>query len=594
MGPMAQEEGHPRGSGWQVLHCQRMRARLFPAALLAVLVLLGILATLQYRWTGELGEAEQARLQAAARSRAEGMARDLDGELARLHRQLGLRGDAIGDADWARRWEAWRREARWPALAEDVYRLRPGEAGLQAARWEEGAFQDVAWPARLAPLRDRLTDTVSGPPFGPAGPGRARRPPPGPVVAQVPAVVILGGPEERPRPGDPPGPPRLDAVVVVVLSEDVLREEVLPALAERHFGAADGGEHDLEVVAGRETERLVWRSRPGARLPRVDVTASLLEMRPEGRGGFGPGGPRGPGGEPGGWMLRVANRAGPLEEVVAAGRRRNLAVGFGILLLLASTFALVVVSAHRAQRLAEREVQFVAAVSHELRTPVSVIQGAAENLADGVVKGSDQVAAYGVLIRDESRRLARLVEVVLQYAGAARHVPRRDLVSLADVVRDAVDALRPALRAAAFEVEVDVAADTPAVQGDKDMLRHVVQNLLDNALKYDGQGRGARLTARADRASGGAVLRVEDHGPGISASDLPHVFAPFYRGREAVGGQVRGFGLGLALVKRAVEDHGGTIDVSSTEGRGTAFTIRLPAAPAAPGAEAHAVAHPSR
>jgi signal transduction histidine kinase len=572
------------------------RIGMLPLAVGAMLVLLGTLATLQYRWAGELSEAEQTRLRASARSRADAMARDFDLELARLQQSLeprvgpGLERDEDG---WAQRFAAWREQARWPGLVADVYRVSVEPGGASLTRWTPGGPEPLAWPPHLEAMRARLTH---GPRGGP-GFGGPRRPP-FPLPDEVPSLVIPlqagrppglrpPGPPGPPPPPSPPGPPGVagPALLVVLLDLEVIGAEVLPALAERHFGAKDGLDHDLEVVGAGESS-VIWRSRPGApALKRADATARFFDLR-------GEAGPARRGESEGRWMLRVANHAGPLEEVVAATRRRNLAIGFGILLLLAATVTLVLVSAHRAERLGAREVEFVAAVSHELRTPVSVIQGAAENLADGVVEDAPRVRAYGTLIRDESRRLAGLVEGVLQYAGATRRTPVAERVAVAAVVQDALSALEPTLRESGFTVHTELADGLPAVLGDPHSLRQAVQNLVENAVKYDTGGRWLRVSATPSGKTH-VLLSVEDRGPGIADADLPHLFEPFYRGHQARERPIRGFGLGLAFVKRAVEACGGELGVQSAQGRGATFTIRLPAAPPA-AQESHALAHPSR
>jgi signal transduction histidine kinase len=263
---------------------------------------------------------------------------------------------------------------------------------------------------------------------------------------------------------------------------------------------------------------------------------------------------------------------------VAAARRRNLAVGFGILLLLGLSVGLLVTVARRAERLARQQVEFVAGVTHELRTPLAVIRSAGENLADGLVADPAQVRSYGGLVRDEGRRLSELVEQVLELAGAtsARGAVRRP-VSLPKVVAEALRSVEIERAAAGVTVDADVPSDLPPVAGDEAALVRAVHNLLDNAVKYAGEPRWVGVRARA--AGGRVELAIEDRGLGIAEQEQALIFEPFFRGEEAVSRQIRGTGLGLSLVRRIVEAHRGSIAVASA-GVGARFVVTLPVADA--------------
>jgi len=373
---------------------------------------------------------------------------------------------------------------------------------------------------------------------------------------------------------------------------------------------------------------VVYRSDPGTGdAPRGgDATAGLFELRfedaaPEdladlpwpsrepGRGRPEPfrfGGGRRPGldggrGDGGHWQIVVTHRAGSVDAVVAAARRRNLGVGAAMLALLAASAVLIVASAQRARRLADRQLEFVAGVSHELRTPLAVICSAAENLADGVVSDADTVRQYGRVVRDEGRRLAEMVEQVLDFAGtySGRHHWHLEDLDVGALVAQCRSLAAPDAREAGLVFEDSVEPGLPRVRGDRAAVRRAIQNLLQNAVKHAGEGGFISLRAKAAVDAGRPWVRitVEDRGPGIPPSEVGHVFEPFFRGAEAVSRQVRGSGLGLSLVRRIVEAHGGTVAVESTPGRGSTFTIALPGLPApltASETAPHGTPHPSR
>ena len=129
-------------------------------------------------------------------------------------------------------------------------------------------------------------------------------------------------------------------------------------------------------------------------------------------------------------------------------------------------------------------------------------------------------------------------------------------------------------------VEVSIADQLPNVAGDVTALRSALQNLISNAVKYGGEARWLRVSARLDPGIGKqqrVLFSVEDHGPGIDPEDRKHIFDPFYRGRDAVSQQIQGSGLGLNLVLRIAEAHGGNVAVTSEPGTGSTFTLALPA-----------------
>ncbi len=288
----------------------------------------------------------------------------------------------------------------------------------------------------------------------------------------------------------------------------------------------------------------------------------------------------GPAGESGGsWQLRLVHRAGSLEAAIGQSRHRNLAVSFGILALLGVSLGLIVFSTRRAAHLARQQVEFVAGVSHELRTPLSVINSAAENLSDGVVTDPAQIRRYGALIAGEGRRLNEMVEQVMTFAGlqAGLILGDRRTVGVDDLIDRALQASAGIIAQRQVQVERQVAPDLPAIDVDAAAIQRSLQNLIENAVKYSDGSPWLRVTAEPDGDGGGVAIGVEDHGLGIAVDEQRHIFEPFYRGPQVLASSVRGSGLGLSLVKRIVEAHGGVVTVKSAPGKGSRFVGHLPA-----------------
>jgi signal transduction histidine kinase len=214
--------------------------------------------------------------------------------------------------------------------------------------------------------------------------------------------------------------------------------------------------------------------------------------------------PFGGGGHPGHWRLLARHRAGSVDAVVAAVRRRNLAVSGGVLALLLASAVLIVVSAQRARRLADRQVEFVAGVSHELRTPLAVICAAGDNLAAGVVTDPANAREYGRVVREEGRRLAEMVERVLDLAGtySGHRKWRLEDVDVELVLAECFVSLEPFARERGLAIESGIGGPLPLVRAERSALRRAVTNLLQNAILHGGDGGFVGLRAELSGPEG--------------------------------------------------------------------------------------------
>jgi signal transduction histidine kinase len=555
-----------------------------------MLVLLAILAGLQYRWLGEVSDAEMSRMQARMQASAARFARDFDRELTRALVLLGPGGPPRRPRDaQSERHARWMSSALMPDLVRGVFVASGGNGQrLQLLRVDEetGGLVPTDWPQELLVLRSRLESAGPVP-----EPGAERRRTRSLAVAaeDVPALVIpyFGFDKTTPDTG----------YTIVWLDEGVIQHKLLPELATRHFAGADGLEYRIEISSAVDPKRVTYHAGPGSgerALDRSDAEVALFgllradELDPPPQ----PEGP-GPAGEPAPvagapprsappqqWRLRLAHPSGSLEAAVSSTRHRNLAISFGTLLLLALGMTMLLLTTRRAQRLAIQQLEFTAGVTHELATPLAGMRSAAQNLADGVVRDPAQVREYGSLIDREGRRLTEMVEQVLAFAGmqSGRVAPATQSLAMRDVIEDALAYSRRALDEKGFRVETEILPDLPDVRGDGPALRRAIENLIGNAVKYaaDGSWLGVRAGVAADRRGRWLTVTVEDAGPGISAEDLPRVFEPFYRGRGRAASAVPGSGLGLTVVRNIARAHGGHVDVTSAVGKGASFRLLLP------------------
>ena len=547
-------------------------------------VLCGVLGVLQYRWNAEVSAALRDRLHASLAGSLDRLSRDINAEIAASSMALmppAPRGRESAEQQIIAALGGWKASTRHRQIVRRV--ALASSAGdtleLRMLDMERSEFVSASWPVEWQPLRDLLAKM---PAHGP-GPGGH--------------FALDGTAFEEPLfpPDFGAGPPRAGfswreiGWLIFDINAGYVRDTLLPEALQRHLDSGNGLEYQVEVVSRFDPEQVIYRSEAGIDLvSTADASVALFDLTGARRPGRGPdfrpgrGGMAAPGEGSGRWEMYVRHKAGSLEAVVAQTRRRNLGVTGGVLLLMLATVGAWVRYTRRAQRLAELQMDFVAGISHELRTPLTVIHTAAYNLQGKLAANPAGVERYGKLIQQESGRLKDIVEQVLQFssAKAGRALQQREPIEVKELVDQTIEASRAVVEAAHCVVEKKLDAELPALSGDARALRLALENLVSNAAKYASDGRGwIGISAAAVEGRKGRMveIRVADRGPGIPPEEQKHIFDAFFRGRRAIEDQVHGTGLGLSLVKKIVEAHGGTVVVESGSERGAEFILRIPA-----------------
>ena len=273
------------------------------------------------------------------------------------------------------------------------------------------------------------------------------------------------------------------------------------------------------------------------------------------------------------WQLEAAPRdAAALNRALRNRQTWFLAAMAVVLSALLSGVWLTARAIRREWEFSRLQSDFVATVSHEFRSPLTGIRQLAELLDSGIVHAENRRREYYRLIVQESDRLTHLVENLLDFSRmeANRKQYRMEAIDASTWLAETAAATRNA------RLSTDIPAGLPEVRGDREALASAVVNLLDNAIKYSPADSPVRLAAHT--ANGKLSISITDRGPGISPEEQARIFDRFYRGGGDLTRRVKGAGIGLSLVKRIVEDHGGIVSVSSRPDEGSTFTIELNAA----------------
>lgn len=587
-----------------------------------VLVLLTLFLGLQYKWLSEVSEAERDRMQKRVETDVARFSEDFNREMQAAYYNFQIDGEIWKKGNWSEfneRYDFWKGRTPYPELIRDMYFFE-NQPGARPLKYDpvKRTFEAEDTTPELENLRARFTEESS---FRP-------------VYDDAYAMVLpIYHGEKRiehivlKRANKEISPivqmPEKFGWLVVLLDDTILKSRILPELAAKYFP-----ENDYKVAVLDRDEHTVFST---SDVTAVDATAPLFSLSPDNLMFFAnrdalprmaqehkrgvvvtqrveshtfsrtetkdgktgtfqielqqPGEKARPrttmvasttesGAEP--WRLRVQHVAGSIDTFVLNERNKSFMIGLGIYLLLVGGIVAILLSAFRSRAFAKRQIDFVSSVSHEFRTPLAVIYSAGENLADGIAKEDGQVSRYGELIKGEGKKLSGMVEQILEFAGASSGMRKYGLseTDVSDVVDDALNACEPLTESHGFKVETEIQSDLPKILADRSALSSAIQNLIANSVKYSNGSKWIKISA--SNGSGWIRIAVEDKGLGISSDELRRIFEPFYRAKEVVDAQISGNGLGLSLVRKIAEAHGGKVSVDSHPGSGSKFTIEIP------------------
>ena len=605
-------------------HFEMKRTWFSAMAIVGVLALLTLFLALQYKWLSAVSEAERERMQRRVESDTARLAEDFDREIQAAYYNFQTDADVWKSSAWDEfnaRYDFWKERSEHPELIRGIYFFSAApDAPTLKYDAEKRSFSPVEVTPDLQNLRHRIvSDVKSSAVYDdkftlvlPIYDGK-----------QGIKQIVVKRTRDDHRPSMVRMPEKFGSLAVM-LDEAILKERMLPELATKYFpdgdfkvsvvdkkgrdvyssldaatvGGASAKMFDLSpdklmFFANRESlPRTAERHRPGVVInQRVESHrfSSVEKVNGKETGTFNVELHQPP---PTGqlrtsmitsttsddapWTLRVQHASGSIDAYVNSQLNKSFLAGLGIYLLLVGAILAILLSALRSRRFAQRQIDFVSSVSHEFRTPLAVIYSAGENLADGVAKADGQVTRYGELIKGEGKKLSGMVEQILEFAGASSGRQKYNLTAtdVNEVIRDAINECGSIIKSGGFTVETDLRSDLPAVKADRSALSRAIQNLIANSAKYSNGSKWIRITSA--NGNGRVKISVEDKGLGIGAEDLGHVFEPFYRSKQVVDAQISGNGLGLNLVKKIVEAHGGKVSAESEFGSGSKFTIELP------------------
>jgi two-component system phosphate regulon sensor histidine kinase PhoR len=276
------------------------------------------------------------------------------------------------------------------------------------------------------------------------------------------------------------------------------------------------------------------------------------------------------------YAVGIALKGTTVDEILHRRFVRSLVLISLLDVVLLAGVVLVYRSIRKELELSRLKSDFVSNVSHELRTPLSLIRMFAETLEMGRLKDEQKKQEYYSTIVNETERLTRLVNNILNFSRMEAGRKRYEFhpVNVNAVVTDVLGTYQHHLQNEGFAVTTELGKDLPSVEGDREAISEALINLLDNAVKFSEKEKRLRLATYRENET--VSLEVEDHGIGIAPEHQQKIFETFYRVSGGLVYTTKGSGLGLALVKQIMEVHGGKVLLESTPGKGSTFRLVFP------------------
>ncbi len=574
--------------------------RLYRVIPLITLPLFAMLSWSQFNWLEELHTREQRRIEASMVSSAQSLATRLNEEVNFLPSLFRLNEEDLNGIETLlpQRFRFWQQYAIDPAILKEIYLFNDIDKTIM--RWDVNHFKQISSKKAPEPPFIGMDDNVE---------------------IRIVSPVIMS--------------PNGRLMADFSFDKRIIVSSVIPKLAKKSLDSS--GLYRYRII-DTDTETVIYASDAlgTGRIGNPDIEIKLIDdIFPFGTPGQSPprpgldedqGGDRHPGemrpsdiatkdeiprdGRPrpptdkdapspsrdarskiqmhraefGNVILQIYNRDGSLERLSKRTSYINAVVSFGTFCLLVLLIAALINTTKRSRNLAQRQREFIATITHELKTPLSVITSAAENLNDGLVRDQSKAKQYGTIIKKETARLALSIDHFLLYSKTNSNVRMKLLpCDLGDLISTSLKITEKEREKLGMTTEISIPEEPIIVTGDRLALESVFINLTQNVVRHASGGKYLGITVRREkeRKSGKnpserLIITVRDKGPGIPLREQKLIFEPFARGKRAMEEQIPGNGIGLNLVKRIVEMHGGTITVESKPDSGTTFTVSLP------------------